>query len=264
MRTINYSNEMSLGMGFDSITGKVRGQAIEYDGVQNAPGAGSGQERTSYLKMIETQESFIEELEISSEIEAGYGIFSGSAKMKLAQNSLVTEYSLHILAKSSVKNPPLTMVNPRLKPEARECYQNDPEEFRRIYGDCYIERVIGGGEYFGLYTFHTLDSTSQQSLKASLNISIGSFLTGGVDAKLDVSSATSSENSEITTEILEIVSGGDEPNQTTTEGIMASYKNFPSQIASAPVNHKAFAKEYLELLPQGTSWLEQQARKDTN
>ena len=73
----------------------------------------------------------------------------------------------------------MSMINPRLKPNAESIYRRNPEEFRQIFGDVYIDSIISGGEFFGLFIFHTHDESSRTEVSADLDVSIGNFLAGG-------------------------------------------------------------------------------------
>jgi hypothetical protein len=175
-RLINLTEGMRFGAGVDGITEEVRGLPIQFDDVSDERG---GQIVRSEVKIIETQESLMESMNLSVNASVRYGMASGDAKFSLAQQHAVNHYSLYVLLTADVRNPARHMVRPRLTEEAARIYRNDPEEFRQIFGDSFIDEIFSGGDFFGLFIFETHDERSRTDLKASLDVSIGSFLSGG-------------------------------------------------------------------------------------
>src|SRR6516225_4531545 len=148
MSAINIGEGMRFGMGVDKSSGLVRGQAIVFDGIDRETGGQNIPE--AEVVMIESQENLQEELNIS--LNGSFQLAfeaSGDLKTQLVQKHAVTDSSVYMLFKAVVANPPAFMINPRLTDQAAAIYQRDPEQFRQIFGDVYIDTVIGGGEFFG-------------------------------------------------------------------------------------------------------------------
>jgi hypothetical protein len=98
-----------FGVGIDSIAETPCAKEIEFDAT--AP-VSEGQKVQSSTTIIETQEQLMEALDISVRASARYGISSGNARFDLAKKHEVNEYSIFVLFKAQVDNPPLAMVNP--------------------------------------------------------------------------------------------------------------------------------------------------------
>ena len=209
-REINLTNGMRFGVGVDDQTEQVRGTAIEWDRIADGDGGGDrqgGQIVDSNLKLIESQESLMEAMQLSVSASVRYGLASGDAKFSLSQEKAVNQYSLYLLLKAYVRNPARHMVNARLLPEAKRVYTNDPEEFRASFGDTYIDEIYSGGDFFGLFIFEAFDERSRSELKAELNVSVGTMFAGG-EIHASFGSTIERAKSKSTMEIRCLMSGG--------------------------------------------------------
>jgi hypothetical protein len=143
-----------------------------------------------------------------------------------------------------VRNPPRSMVNPRLTPEAEELYKRDPEQFRQIYGDYYIDQIYGGGEFFGLFSFEAKDEAAHDTIKADLSVSLGSFFAGGkLTASFENMTKRASKQSRL--EITALMSGGRGLlNPENLEDLRELYRNFNRAVDSHPIDYKVNVTEY--------------------
>jgi hypothetical protein len=260
-RIINLTEGMRFGVGIDEQTEEARGSPIEYDGISDAEG---GQIVHAEIRMIESQESLMESLNLSVSASVRYGTFSGDAKFSLAQSHSVNRYSLYLLLTADVRNPARHMVRPRLSDEAMRIYRNDPETFRAIYGDAYIDEIYSGGDFYGLFVFESIDEHSLTDIKASLHASIGTFVAGGeLDASFKIAVEEAKKKSSMQIKVL--VSGGAGlENPTDLEGLKALYANFNQKVLERPIDYKASVKEFRYLpLPEGPTWAESAVRRDT-
>ncbi len=261
MSTINIGEGMRFGMGVDKSSELVRGEAIDFDRVDRETG---GQNVDSTIKMIQSQESLQEELSIS--VNASFQLAftaSGDLKIKLAQSHVVNDFSVYMLFKAFVANPPASMVNPRLKGPAETIYKRNTEEFRQDFGDVYIDTIIGGGELFGLFIFETHDESSKSDLSADLNLSIGNFLEGGaISAAFHKTIEKVSRRANMT--IRAIISGGSGlQNPQNLNDLATLHSTFNQAVLKHPIDYQVTLKDFRFLpLPPGPSFLEQFVRKD--
>jgi hypothetical protein len=260
MTVINLTAGMRFGIGIDSQTEEVRGTAIEFSSVTDAHG---GQIVDSDVKIIESQDSLMEALNLSISASVRYGLASGDAKFQLAQNHSVNQYSSYIVMYSHVQNPARTMVRPRLSQTASTLYGHDPEGFRQLYGDCYIDEIYSGGDFIGIFKFEAFDETSHSDIRADLHVAIGSFFAGGeINASFQNTIDNHSRHSH--TEIKALMSGGkDLQNPTNVAELNTLYKDFNRAVSNNPIDYKATIKEFRYLpLPEGDTWQEQAVRAD--
>jgi hypothetical protein len=259
-RMINLTEGMRFGAGVDGITEETRGLPIEFDGISDSAG---GQHVDASVKMIESQEELMESMNLSVSASVRYGLASGDAKFSMAQQHSINHYSLYLLLSADVRNPARHMVRPRLSGDALRIFRNDPEQFRQIYGDMFVDEIYSGGDFFGLFTFETFDERSRTDLKASLEVSVGTFLAGG---KISASFETSIEHakSKSSMQIRAIMAGGaGELNPTNLEELKELYRNFNARVMERPIDYKASLKDFRYLpLPEGPTWAEQALRRD--
>lgn len=260
-KIINLTEGMRFGAGVDIDTEDVRGIALQFDGETTGHG---GQQVAATVKMIESQESLMKALDLSVNASVRYGVASGDAKFSLAQDSSVNQYSLYLMLSASVRNPPRYMDNPRLRPDARATYERDPEEFRNTYGDTYIDEIYSGGDFFGLFSFSTFDEQSRTDLKASLDVSVGTFLFSG-EISSSFETAIEQAKKKSTMSIVAFMSGGSGlENPSDIEELKRLYRTFNQRVQEKPVDFKASIKEFRYLpLPSGPTYAEQQVRSDT-
>jgi hypothetical protein len=261
LKTVTITEGLRFGVGADSLLDEARAEALDFNSVTDA---GGGQESTAYMKLITTQQSLVEALDVSVSASVRYGLASVDARMKFAEEHAVNDSSVYLLLHASTTNPPKTMVVPKLKPDAVATYERDPEEFRRVYGDSFVDVVYDGGDLNVLFMFRTHDESSKQAISASLRGSVGNFIAGGsVTAEFNRSVEEAKKSSEM--EIRAFISGGrGVVNPAGMDDAIELYKQFNRQVAQAGVAYKATLKpwEYLPL-PPGPTWAETLARRDT-
>jgi hypothetical protein len=261
MKTVTITEGLRFGVGADSLLDEARGEALDFERVTDA---GGGQESTAYMKLITTQQSLVEALDVSVSASVRYGLASVDARMKFAEEHAVNDSSVYLLLHASTTNSPKTMASPKLKPEAVATYNRDPEEFRRVYGDSFVDVVYDGGDLNVLFMFHTHDESSKQTISAGLRGSVGGFIAGGsVTADFNKSVEEAKKSSEM--EIRAFISGGRGVlNPASMDDAIELYKKFNQQVSDAGIAYKASLKpwEYLPL-PEGPTWAETLARRDT-
>lgn len=264
-RLINLTDGMRFGVGIDSLTEQVRGTAIEWTRIGEARSGDQqgGQIVDSNLKLVESQESLMESMNLSVSASVRYGMASGDAKFSFSQEKAVNQYSLYLLLRAYVRNPPRHMVSARLLPEAKRVYNNDPEEFRQTYGDTFIDEVHSGGDFFGLFIFEAFDERCRTELRAELSASMGALFASG-EIKAAFGSAVESAKSKSSMEIRCLMSGGAGlQNPGTMEDLKELYRQFNRSVLEHPIDYKASIKEFRYLpLPQGPTWAEQAVRGD--
>lgn len=258
---VNFTPGMRFGVGVDTNTEGVRGAPIVFDGVTDGSG---GQRVASRLRLVESQESLFEALNISVSASARYGMAAGDLKLSFASDHTVNRYSLYLLLTASVRNPARHMQNPRLSEDARLAYRHDPDAFYDTYGNGYIDEIYTGGEFLGLFTFETFSERARAELKASLNASIGTFFTGG-EVRSSFAMAIEEAKSKANMEIRVVRSGGSGvDNPTDIEQLKHLYRSFNAQVLEHPVEFMAAIKEFKYLpLPEGPTWAEKVLRTDT-
>lgn len=260
-RIINLTEGMRFGAGVDTHTEEVRGIPIEFDGESYGNG---GQKVDASIKVIDSQESLMKSMNLSVNVSVRYGLASANASFEMMQESTVNQYSLYVLMTVSVRNPPRYMKNPRLGAQAQGIYARDPEEFRRTFGETYIDEIYSGGDFYGLFTFNTYDERNRTDLKASLDASVGGLFMGG-DISASFASTVEEAKRHSSMDIRASMSGGSGlKNPRTLDELMQLYTDFNAKVQTNPVDFRASIKDFQYLpLPPGPTFAEQAVRRDT-
>jgi hypothetical protein len=259
METINKCEGMRFGMGVCSLTQEVRGQALVFDEISTGQG---GQKVTGQVSKVESQQHLMESLHISVGASVKYGLFSADATMDFVKEHAVDETCITLLLQATVENPPKFMIRPRLTDEANALYLRDPEEFRQIYGDSYIDEIYSGGRFIGLLMFRLHEEKDHQQVSATLDASYGTMFAKG-EISVGFQQSIEQVSSQATLEIRVWMDGGSGiQNATDMVGLQKIYADFNGLVARNPVDYRASIKEFRLLpLPAGTLWVEDLVRR---
>ena len=231
---------MYLGVGCDSLTGKVNGEALLFEPAQTIEDAG-GQETEFNLRIIEGSSQLAQALNVSASASfSGYG-FSASAEAKYLSEQEVSKYSLYALISVRVNNPDRVIRNRRLKPEAYQLLaERGWDEFENIYGAEYMSGVTTGGSYYGLIQIETEDFSERQELAAKIS---GSGWGGKLSTEVEQELKQLFKNKKISITVLQSGGSGD-VLETTLEEMIEQAKNFPQLIKDDPVAYRGIFAEY--------------------
>jgi hypothetical protein len=156
------------------------------------------------------------------------------------------------------------MDNPRLSEPANTVYLRNPEEFRSIYGDYFIDEIYNGGEFFGLFVFETHDERSKTDLSAKARASVGSFV-AGVEITASFKSTIEEFSRKANMSMTVVMDGGSGlQNPSNMDELQNLYRGFNAAVRNKPVPYRVGLKEFRYLpLPPGLSWVEQAVRRST-
>jgi hypothetical protein len=258
---INITPQMRFGMGVDSHTQEVKGKALKFKRVERQQG---GQIKRASFEMIESQESLMQDLNISVGASIRYGLAEADARFDFSKQHAVNGYSQYIRLAAYIQNPRQYMVDVELTDDAKATYNRDKEEFRRLYGDCFVDEIYTGGEFYGLVTFETRDETTQEQTGASLRLALGGFIAGGeINASFSEAIKTASRKSRIS--IDSMTSGGiGLQNATNPAELIDAFRAFGQSAAEHGVEYRASIKEFKYLpLPAGGTVPEEMVRQTT-
>lgn len=260
MSVIPIGPSMRFQNGVDSQLQQSKAEAIRFDAVTNNAG---GQIVTSSFKKITSQEELHKSMSISAGVAISYGLLNVDLKMSFSTDHSVNDYSIYMLATATVKNPPRFMVNRQLLPEAQALAISDIDQFRRTYGDSFIDEIYGGGEFYGLFVFTAHDEHQHREISASLDVSYGGLFAGG-EIKAEFKQAFESASKKASTQIWTMRSGGSGiQNPTTLEELLTIYKDFNAMVAANPVDYQASVVNWENFpLPPVESRAERVARTD--
>jgi hypothetical protein len=252
-----YAPGMDYGVGWDTVSGTPRGDAVIRTDPQEVTGA-SGQSAELRLLEIERQEDLQHELGISVEASGQYGLWKSGASFKFAETSNFNSYSYFLLVTVVVGNAFRQMRDIKLRPDAWKLLENGKgQRFREQFGDVVITGMATGGRFFTLLEIETTEEGEKQDIAAAVNVG-----RKGLAIKLDVKAefemmidrVISNRRFSLTSSI----EGGDTSFAPDAKEIIDRALRFPETVAGGRA--KPFmvqVKDYKVLdHPEGPNWVD--------
>lgn len=178
---IPYRPGIELGRGFNTLTGEVRGQAVNGD-IKTSEN--NGQQVVATATIVDSQEKMLETLNVSVEASMHYGMFSGEASFGYSQQSSVTSHSTYVVAQCRVENAYKSYTDPKLTDDAAKVMTDGgPAAFNDSYGNSFVRGMRSGGELYVIFQLTSSITEEQEKVAASLQIAVQGFIAGG---ELDV------------------------------------------------------------------------------
>jgi hypothetical protein len=216
--------EHVLGEGFDSVTGAAKGKAMAPQTATPAPSA-SGQVVEYSLIEVESLSELRREMGISASASYSGVVGEASAKVELVRKAAFNSYSIYLIVRTKVTNGSTLLTEFMLRSEARDLFQQSVPEFFKTYGDEFVNSVSTGGEFLAVVEFVSQSSVEQETIKASVRASVGSF-----DSAAGFSQAIDKISKERTTKINVVRIGGTGPIPTN---LKEAAMNFPKAVDPA-------------------------------
>jgi hypothetical protein len=164
-----YETGMDLGLGVNSTTDEVRGQAVTWPGAPAGVTDAGGQVPSFDLQLIESSDDLMRVLGIDVSASGSYAMFSGSAHMDLYNSCAFHQYSLFVYAHATVLNSFQLLKNVTLEAGPEALLTNGKvDQFIEDYGDTFINGIQTGGETFAIFEITTSSSTERDSIHADL------------------------------------------------------------------------------------------------
>ncbi len=261
-RPFDGEHGMKPGVGYETIFEDVRGECVDYDGVETSSNA---QEVIYDLKIIEHTQELGVELNVSSAAQVKAAVpdspaqVSAKTNFALGHSYTLNRYSIFILARVQVRNETTQLKNPRLKEEIRAQLANadkDPDVVDRLRltcGDSFMSGYTTGGEFFGVMELATDSEEQKTELKRSVEAAISAEGIGEVNTQqsfeLKLKNATKNKNLKVWT----YQRGGQGAAQVglvdTPELMMERVRQFPDFVKAGTndANYTATFKDYFTL-----------------
>lgn len=216
----------ALFQGYNNVTAQASNTAI-----QGSPTTQSGVSELQYVVTKSLQQTY-NALNISSSVSAGYGGFSGEAKVNFVNQLSLTKESLCIVVKASDKQNVTRTNNVVMKSDIPVPSTEDQViEFVKKYGDSYISELVTGAEYYAVYAFICETAEQRMSLEAQLSASGISLFGGSLSADFQTKIENVCKTSSSTVTFQQIVSGLKDPHLPSQDHIIEyALKFFDLQI----------------------------------
>ena len=223
------SSASSMFQGYNNVTAQALNTAIDGNPITN-----SGVSELQYIVTKSLQQTY-SALNISSSVSAGYGGFSGEAKVNFVNQLSLTKESLCIIVKASDKQNVTKTNNVSLK-SGINLPKNDEEvkEFIKKYGDSYISTLVTGAEYYAAYAFICETSEQRSTLETQLSASGISLFGGSLSADFQMKLEKVCKASSSTVTFQQIVSGLKDPHLPSQDNIINYALTFFDQEINNP------------------------------
>ncbi len=231
---------MDYGVGYDSLSGNIRGEGVirtEPQGIEDA----EGYKISFRLRQVTT----IQELEKSLEVDLSASIHftlygKGSLKAKYISEQKINKYSIYLLVRVVVKKPLRQMMNVELKNDAEQLLKKNPEKFRQAYGDEFVKGIITGGEYFAILEVKATNQEDQKKISTSIRAKGHGWKVAGAFQNA-ISEIAKSYSIDV---ISEQLGGSDTSIKETVEEIVNHAKNFPQTLRKDAIAYEATFLDY--------------------
>jgi hypothetical protein len=187
---IPYVDGYDAGLGVLRSTGEPRNKSIkgQADGVTLSPG-GSG---LTWVTRVDSTEALETEFGITASARGGIGIFKADDKFEFTKRCQLQSYSLAVIIRSEQQSGFIQIDELELTEAAKVLASANPEGFVDQFGDCFIRGIKRGGQLFISIRIDTRDMQSKETIKNSLNATVGAF---SAEAMVSLTEAVKSTNS---------------------------------------------------------------------
>lgn len=264
-----FNSFMDFALGFNSVRGDIRGQAITR--TPAAPAPGDGQTVTFHARSVTSIADIQKALAVSAEASAVFLGGGGSASFDFSENSNFHSFSAFLLVTSFVTNASTHMLNEQLRDGTPDAPGPKAliaaglmDRFTEEFGDFYIKGIETGGKFFAIIEVQTSDSTDQTNVATSL--SVNAFVGGAESLNAHFKSAQMQSLSTHKLEInsLQIGGQGDGAKQfLTADEMLNAASNFAKTVFDHPVHFRVELQDYQSLdLPPPPNAADIQNAKD--
>lgn len=240
-------NGQEIGQGYNSQTRENLGTALTMTDVSEDPSA-SGQEVTTLFTSVNSQESLMQSLGISSSLDVRYGLFSGGAKFDFAQSHAVNSFSSMIAGRSQVLNA--IRHGHGFKPTdtaAQLSAAGRMDDFRAAFGDMFVRSMKTGGELNIVARITSVSEEHQTKLAAALHAEYNGLAASGTfKAALDLANKETDSRTEVTVFVHQAGGIGGEQSFTGPDAVKISQRlsDFPSFVHDHPVGYEVEVATY--------------------
>lgn len=193
---------------------------------------------------VDTLSEITADMGISAALTIKTGKIDGSGRGSFIDTDKFKDSDLRYWISVKVVNQTINFKDPLVYNQLDNVSEN---EFRDVFGDCFISGFIEGGEFNALVTMKVLNKNKAQDIKAEAAVTVGDK---GLDAKVEGNLAIAKANLSLNTETTIQVSwqGGGiikPPEEAwTLESLTRAAARFPDHVAVSPQRTHAILTKY--------------------
>jgi hypothetical protein len=181
-------NGMREGVGYDSLTQVVKGDASGDGSDLTLTAVTEAQAFTQQIRRIENTEQLNHSLAVSASVSGGYAAFSASASASYLTESQVNSYSLFFLINTVVRNSEKMVKRFLLD---RETLGLPADEFRSKFGDYFVQGIVAGGTFYSLLQLETDSEQTKEDISVSVEAKYDAGFSIGAKFSTDIKNAAS-------------------------------------------------------------------------
>lgn len=226
-------NGMREGVGYDSLTQVVKGDASGDGSDLTLTAVTQAQTFTQQIRRIENTEQLNHSLAVSASVSGGYAAFSASASASYLTESQVNAYSLFFLINTVVRNSEKMVKRFVLD---RETLGLPADEFRSKFGDYFVQGIVAGGTFYSLLQLETDSEQTKEDISVSVEAKYDAGFSIGAKFSTDIKNAASHKGVQFSAQN---DAHGATPKWNastkldTPEDILAAAQDFPAAVAEA-------------------------------
>jgi hypothetical protein len=241
-----HSTGMILGRGYESTTGQVLGDCINFTSIRYGRESGVLDEVRKDLKKVTNKHDLSQHLQVSA--EGAYSFAGGTsvhAKAKFTQDQKMSSYSVNFVALVEVETSWDYTSLPSITSEAQALTAN---EFRSTCGDTFIAGLLSGGEFYGVGEYSTTNDSTTRAVEAAID---AHGVNWAASAAVEQSTKTADEKSKIKIELWKRGSSSTAPTAATLEGIAAETNTFEQSVGTSGGSPRMVWIQSYKIIPGG-------------
>jgi hypothetical protein len=259
-----FEDSMDYGVGYDSLSGVVRGYCVQRTPAEELEG-GKGQTVFFRHYLVKSSSELAKHLELSASASINAKWFSeASAKARFLTVSKINQYSVYLLVQVVVTNSRQLMRDVNLTTDARNLLEKRGElAFRERSGDEFVVGFITGGEYLALLEVESKTEEQKREISALINAKAQMWNIG--DTKAEFKKSMSELESRYSVNI-KVYQAGGRGNKipATVEEMVERAVNFPQLVQGNDAKpYQAIFSDYKTLdLPEQANLIDITHQKD--
>jgi hypothetical protein len=246
MPTVDWMDGMDYGKGFNSVTGTVRGKAVNHHLPSTIPDV-SGQKVLYSILKITSFQDFESALSVEISASGSYGMYSGSAMLNFAESRKLNSYTEYLVARVTVENPTFSIHDVALTIYANDLLKSgtadDLKTFKDHFGDYFIEGIKTGGAFYAVLEFSSTSEESQRQTRSSLNAGMQG-LASSFDASAKFSENLKNLTKDVSLQVYAYQAGGEGPQSTDVDKIVQKASNFQNEVKDKAIPIQAVIMDY--------------------
>lgn len=221
------SPDVSLGYGYDEITGTWCGKCIAESELQAID---SAMETKVVITRIKDFSDLKQQLNFDAQATVSYGLFSSDMSYSRFASQNITKFAQYLLVQIEVKKSPELLKNVDFSEVGKDNINHSYKNFVRSCGTEFALGRVQGGKLYALVEVVSASEQDYISNSASLDASLGVW--GSLQANFKNSLQSISQSSSLKTTIIQ--SGGKDEIITDIDQIVARINRFPVEVRKNP------------------------------